>query len=90
VSLALVALIVFLGVIAVCVFLAWLYPGSGSDLLDWDPRAASERRAALEAEDLRQMLEVENRRARERGHPEQTEDDVAREVARRQGDPREL
>jgi hypothetical protein len=89
VSLALIALIVLVGAIVVCVFLGWWYPGSGADLLDFDPKAASERRAALDAEDLQQMLDLENRRARERGLPEQTEDELARRAARLEGDPRE-
>ena len=88
-SLALLGLIVLVGVIVVCVFLGWLYPGSGADLLDWDPRAASDKRAALDAEDLQQMLDVENRRARERGLPEQTEEQLARQAARLEGDLRE-
>ncbi len=83
--------IMFFGGVAVVavvlVLLARMHPGSGADLLDWDPSKRFEARYAAEFEDAEQMLEMHNQRRRRSGLPEQTEDEFREEVSRR-GRPR--
>ena len=65
------------------VFLAigkW-YPGTGADVLDWQPTRSYEDEIRLELEDIDQMLEAQNERRRATGRPERTEDDVREQVA---------
>src|SRR4051812_9574645 len=64
-------------IVAVLVLLARLHPGTGADLLDWDPSERHRERAEREAEDAASMLAHHNRMRRERGLPEQTEDELA-------------
>ena len=64
------------------VFLAigkW-YPGSGADVLDWQPTRSYEDEIRLEIEDIDEMLEASNERRRRTGRPELTEDQVRLEV----------
>lgn len=78
------ALVMFGGIGAIVLVLYLLgrwYPGSGADVLDWNPRELQERKLAAEAEDLEQMLEARNARRRARGEPELTEADLHRRVA---------
>jgi hypothetical protein len=74
-------------VVAVLVLIARFYPGSGADLLDWQPTRSYETELELEAQDVEQMIEAQNRYRRKRGEREITEDEfrehVAREEARR-------
>jgi hypothetical protein len=66
------------------VFLAigkW-YPGSGADVLDWQPTRSYEDEIRLEIEDIDEMLEASNERRRRTGRPELTEDQVRSEVER--------
>ena len=66
------------------VFLAigkW-YPGTGADVLDWQPTRSYEDEIRLEIEDIDEMLEASNERRRRTGRPELTEDQVRREVER--------
>jgi len=69
---------VILGGIALLILFALgvakLFPGSGADVLDWNPRQTYERRMLAEVEDLDQMLEATNARRRARGERELTED----------------
>ncbi|MGB2712088.1 MAG: hypothetical protein WBC33_11305 [Conexibacter sp.] len=59
------------------VLLGLFYPGSGAEQLDWkSPRALAEREAALDSDDLAQMLDGLNRRRRARGVRELTLDEV--------------
>ena len=80
-------------VVAVLVLVARFYPGSGADLLDWQPTRSYETEIELEEQDIEQMIEAQNRYRRKRGEQEITEDEirqnVAREEARRftDGDP---
>lgn len=70
------------------VFLAigkW-YPGSGADVLDWQPTRSYEDEIRLEIEDVDEMLEATNERRRRTGRPELTEDQVRREVEDEQVD----
>jgi hypothetical protein len=68
-------------VVAVLVLVARLHPGSGADLLDWQPTRSYETELELEAEDIDQMLEAQNRYRRKRGERDITEDDVRDSVA---------
>ena len=67
----------------ILVLAARMYPGSGADLLDWDPSKRMETRYAAEYEDMDDMLESHNRRQRDQGLPEHTEDEY-REIIQRQ------
>ncbi len=69
-------------VVVVLVFLAigkW-YPGTGADVLDWQPTRSYEDEIRLELEDIDEMLEASNERRRRTGRPEITEDDVRAEI----------
>ena len=66
----------------VLVFLAigkW-YPGTGAEVLDWQPTRSYEDEIRLEIEDIDEMLEASNERRRRTGRPELTEDQVRLEV----------
>ena len=68
--------------ILLLVFLAigkW-YPGTGADVLDWQPTRSYEDEIRLEIEDIDEMLEASNERRRRSGRPELTEDQVRLEV----------
>ena len=77
-------------VVALLVLVARFHPGSGADLLDWQPTRSYETQIELEMEDVQQMLEAQNEYRRKRGERELTEDEVrnsvAREEARRASD----
>jgi len=79
----LLAVIVALALLLV-VFLAigkW-YPGTGADVLDWQPTRSYEDEIRLEIEDIDEMLEASNERRRRTGRPELTEDEIRLEVER--------
>ena len=64
------------------VFLAigkW-YPGTGAEVLDWQPTRSYEDEIRLEIEDVDEMLEASNERRRRDGRPELTEDDIRQQV----------
>jgi hypothetical protein len=69
-------------VVAALVLLARFYPGSGADLLDWQPTRSYETEIELEMEDVQQMIDAQNEYRRKRGMPEVTEDEVRDSVAR--------
>ena len=58
------------------------YPGTGADVLDWQPTRSYEDEIRLEIEDIDEMLEASNERRRRTGRPELTEDQVRGEVER--------
>ena len=66
-------LLVFLGI-------GKWYPGSGADVLDWQPTRSYEDEIRLEIEDIDEMLEASNERRRRTGRPELTEDQVRLQV----------
>lgn len=73
------ALLIALFVVAFVLFLLFVaraYPGTGADLVDWDPARRAEARMASDEEDMAEMLEIENRRRRAAGRAEVTEDDI--------------
>ena len=69
-------------VVALLLLVARFYPGSGADLLDWQPTRSYETQVELEMQDVEQMLEAQNQYRRKRGEPELTEDEVRQSVAR--------
>lgn len=71
------ALLLFAGIIVFFLLLGGLTSGSGADLLDWDPGGRAERRAAVDHDDLEDMIELNNRYRRERGMSELSEEDLA-------------
>ena len=83
----LIVLVGILVIVGLLVLLARLYPGTGADLLDWQPTRSYETEIELEMQDVEQMIEAQNEYRRKRGESEITEDkfraDVAREEARR-------
>jgi hypothetical protein len=78
----------FLGTMVVLLFFVGLillvghfYPGSGADLLDWQPTRSYETEVQLEADDVQQMLDAQNEMRRRRGAPELTEEELNKKVA---------
>jgi hypothetical protein len=79
--------LVVVGGLAVVVIVFWLlgryYPGSGLEQLGLrSARELAERREALEAEDLVQMLSAHNQRKRARGEAEVTAEEVEASLLR--------
>jgi hypothetical protein len=79
--------LVVVGGLALLVLIFWLigryYPGSGLEQLGLQSaRELAERREALEAEDLDQMLAAHNERKRARGESEVTAEEVEARVLR--------
>ncbi len=56
------------------------HPKSGPEVLDWKPTRSAELEAELELDDIDQMLEAQNRRRRESGRPELSEEGVRAEL----------
>jgi hypothetical protein len=77
------AVLVF-GLILVLVVAARFHPGSGADLLDWDPTTRVQARMASDVDDADQLLASHNRRRRERGLPEHSEDEYRELIAEEQ------
>jgi hypothetical protein len=79
--------LVVVGGLAALVLCLWLlgryYPGSGLEQVGLkSARELIERREALEAEDLDQMLAAHNARRRARGEPEVTAEELEMRLAR--------
>jgi hypothetical protein len=71
-------------VVLAIVLIARLHPGSGADLLDWQPTRSYETELELEMQDVEQMIAAQNEYRRKRGERELTEDEVREEVLREQ------
>jgi hypothetical protein len=85
--------LVVVGGLVALVLVFWLlgryYPGSGLEQLGLSSaRELAERREALEAEDLDQMLSAHNARKRARGEPVLTAEEVEAEVLRQRDEAR--
>jgi hypothetical protein len=78
VSLVLVAVLFFAGILVFFLVLGKLTRGTGEDLVDWDPVGRARQRRTLELEDTEEMLELANLHRRERGLAELTTEDVLR------------
>jgi len=79
--------VVVVGGLAALVLVFWIigryYPGSGLEQLGLQSaRELNERREALDAEDLDQMLAAHNERRRARGEPEISADELEARVLR--------
>jgi hypothetical protein len=72
------------------VLLGKYYPGTGADVLDWQPTRSLETEAELELDDVQQMLDAQNERRRRTGRPELTEDQVRARVAAEQREEAEI
>ena len=72
------------------VLLGKYYPGSGADVLDWQPTRSLETEAELELDDVQQMLDAQNERRRRTGRPELTEDQIRARVAAEQREEAEI
>ena len=66
------------------------YPGSGAQQLDWRPTRSPELEVQNEIDDMDQMREAVNRRRRDRGEEELTEDDLRARVAADHAEVRRL
>jgi hypothetical protein len=73
-------------VVGALVLIARFYPGSGADLLDWQPTRSYETEIELELEDVQQMIDAQNEYRRKRGERELTEDEVREGVAREESE----
>jgi hypothetical protein len=85
--------LVVVGGLVALVLVFWLlgryYPGSGLEQLGLSSaRELAERREALEAEDLDQMLSAHNARKRARGEAVLTAEEVEAEVLRQRDEAR--
>jgi hypothetical protein len=76
--------------IVALVLLGKYYPGTGADVLDWQPTRSLETEAELELDDVQQMLDAQNERRRRTGRPELTEDQVRARVAAEQREEAEI
>jgi hypothetical protein len=71
-------LVFFVGVI---LLVGHFYPGSGADLLDWQPTRSYETEVELERDDVQQMIDAQNEKRRRRGAPELTNEELSEKVA---------
>ena len=78
----LIVLVGILVVVGLLVLLARLYPGTGADLLDWQPTRSYETEVEHEMQDVEQMLAAQNEYRRKRGEREITEDEFRLDVVR--------
>lgn len=81
-SVPMLGISLFLGLLVFFFLLGRLSPGDGSDLVDWDPGRRADARRILEHEDVDQMLETANRRRRAQGLPELKADEVLQGLQR--------
>lgn len=80
-----------LGIVVVALLLIGkYYPGSGAEVLDWQPTRSAQLEAELEQGDIDQMLDAQNRWRRLRGAPERTLEDLERDLADRMREQREI
>ncbi len=69
-------------IVLVLMLLARLYPGTGADLLDWQPTRSYETEVELEMQDVEQMIEARNAYRRKRGEREITEEEFREDVVK--------
>jgi hypothetical protein len=67
---------VLLFIVGALLVVGRFYPGSGAELVHWEPTRSPEVEAQNEIDDVRQMLEAQNEMRRRRGARELTEADV--------------
>jgi len=79
------------GLILLVVLAGKLAPGSGLEQIGWKTsREVMERREALDAEDVQQMIEARNARRRARGEPEVSLQEVELQVFAEIGEQQRL
>ena len=66
--------------VAVLLVVGRAYPGSSADLLDWRPTRSPEVEVQNEIDDIRQMLDAQNKLRRRRGAPEMSEAELRQRV----------
>ncbi|WP_372788482.1 hypothetical protein [Paraconexibacter sp.] len=64
------------GLVLALYLLGRMYPGSGADVLDWQPTRSPETEAQNDVDELEQLMAVANRRRRRLGQEELTEDNL--------------
>lgn len=69
-------------IVGVVVLVGRAYPGSGAELVHWEPTRSPAVEAQNEIDDVRQMLEAQNEMRRRRGAKEMSEADLQAEVAK--------
>jgi hypothetical protein len=74
--LVLAAVLLLAAILAFFLLLGSFTPGTGADLVDWDPAGRAKRRAERDRDDFDEMLELNNRNRRERGLPELDESEA--------------
>jgi len=67
--------------VAVLVIVGRMYPGSGAEVVDWEPTRSPEVEAQNEVDDIEQMIAAQNEMRRRRGAPELTHEELKRQVA---------
>jgi hypothetical protein len=72
---------ILLFIVAALLIVGRFYPGSGAELVHWEPTRSPAVEAQNEIDDVRQMLEAQNEMRRRRGAPELTEADVEASAA---------
>ena len=77
---------IVLFIVGVVVLVGRAYPGTGAELVHWEPTRSPEVEAQNEIDDVAQMLEAQNERRRRRGLPDRTEEEIAAEVRRDHAD----
>jgi hypothetical protein len=75
-SIVLLILLFAVLVLAIAVLVARFYPGNVLDVMGLDAQTLAEQRRAVEAADMEQLLELENRRRRAAGLREVGEDEL--------------
>ena len=74
-------MLVLLFFVGVILLVGHFYPGSGADLLDWQPTRSYETEVELERDDVQQMIDAQNEMRRRRGVPELTSEELSEKVA---------
>ncbi len=75
-SFFLMAVLFLLAIVVFFLLLGRFTPGNGADLIDWDPIGKAEEMRERKLDDFDEILELTNRKRRERGLPEQAKRDV--------------
>lgn len=86
ISLPVLGLLFFGGIIAFFFLLGRFSGGNGADLVDWDPTGRAEKRRMLDHEDVEQMMATMNARRRAQGLAELGEHDVLEGLRHRSDD----
>lgn len=86
ISIPVLGLLFFVGIIAFFFLLGRFSGGNGADLVDWDPTGRAEQKRMLDHEDVEQMMATMNARRRAQGLAELGEHDVLEGLRHRSDD----